>query len=566
MSGMGMRHPEDGQLLRYLDGELPGRKTRQVRRHLEACWQCRAELEELQKTVSDCVRYRKTILATGLPPPPGPWQDLSRGFERIDAEIERGSFAGRLLRAVAPPPIRWTAAAAAALAVICALIYQWRETPPVQAAALLKKAVAAAEARPKRAHRLQIKTRTSQLTRVVGQISDLPAARLDRSGDLPHLESLFRSANYGWDDPLSARSFQAWRDGLAEKHDEVSTTEDRSSYRISTTTGDGELVAATLTLRIADFEPTEGRFEFRDREWVEMTELADLPTPPASEVAEATGGIPSKPDMPPPHLGSSPAPAGAAGIAEELQVVAALHQVGADLGDPLEIARSGGQVVVTGAGIPAERQRQIQNALESLPDVAVRFVDAAPPAAPAPLPAAGGESSRPNYSQFQRHLQEKLGGRAPFERFSSRALDRTDAAMTRAYALRRLAQEFPPESERELTREDRQLLRGMAREHLAALAAAAGEIDAAVSPVLPSMSGPGASQDSGVDGAWQTTAEELLRAGRQVERSLAALLGVAPAENGADPPSRFAAGMRELKAGLERCQRLLSYDDVGQRK
>ena len=61
MSSLGMRHPEDGQLLRYLDGELPGRRARQIRKHLEACWHCRAELEELESTVGDCVRYRRTF-------------------------------------------------------------------------------------------------------------------------------------------------------------------------------------------------------------------------------------------------------------------------------------------------------------------------------------------------------------------------------------------------------------------------------------------------------------------------------------------------------------------------
>ncbi|MBZ5583127.1 MAG: zf-HC2 domain-containing protein, partial [Acidobacteriia bacterium] len=67
MNGFETRHPEDGQLLRYLDGELPGRKARQVRRHLEACWQCRAALEELQDAVSECVRYRRDVLAAHAP-------------------------------------------------------------------------------------------------------------------------------------------------------------------------------------------------------------------------------------------------------------------------------------------------------------------------------------------------------------------------------------------------------------------------------------------------------------------------------------------------------------------
>ena len=61
MSNLDVRHPDDGLLLRYLDGELPGRKARQVRTHLEACWQCRTQSEELQNVIGECVRYRKNV-------------------------------------------------------------------------------------------------------------------------------------------------------------------------------------------------------------------------------------------------------------------------------------------------------------------------------------------------------------------------------------------------------------------------------------------------------------------------------------------------------------------------
>ncbi len=102
MSNLEMRHLEDGQLMRYLDGELTRRKSRQVREHLEACWQCRTELEGLQAAVADCVRYRKNVLGACLPPPPEPWQDLSRGFDRIDSALGGGSLAARVLRALTP--------------------------------------------------------------------------------------------------------------------------------------------------------------------------------------------------------------------------------------------------------------------------------------------------------------------------------------------------------------------------------------------------------------------------------------------------------------------------------
>ena len=533
-------------------GEYP----RLLRRRITVTW---AEFTRFVATfqfsaaVNDCVRYRKSVAAC-LPPPPAAWRDLSRGFDQTDARMEREPLIARMARALTPPAVRWTAMGVAALAVVLAIAYQLRETPSVQASALLEKAVAAADARPQRVRRYRVKTRGEEVTRTIG------AGRSDTVA--PLAAALFRSARYDWDDPLSAKSYRAWRQGLAHKRDEVSIVEDpqspgRGFYRIGATTGDGELVSASLTLRIPDLEPTQGRFEFRNAEWVEMTELPDLPEPPASAVAEATGGIPSKPVMPP--LSEEAAPAGAAGIGEELHAVAALHDLGADLGDPLEIANRDGRIRVTGSGISPERQRQIRGALGSLANVDVQFADAAPPARAEgqASPAAAGGTVVPKADS---QLQDQLGGRAQSERFSAQLLDQSDAAMARAYALRRLAQEFPPPAEREMGAPDRRLLRSMAREHLAAMAAGFQGIDGAVSPLLAARDGGALREPRAAAENWQDAAGEALRAAREVETALAALLGAAPAEDGADLSSRFASAMSNLKASLERCQRLLSYD------
>ena len=76
-----MRHPEDDQLLRYADGELTPRQARKIQAHLQACWQCRTELEELQNTIGECVRYRNHVLAEHLPEAPAAWRDLTSGFD-----------------------------------------------------------------------------------------------------------------------------------------------------------------------------------------------------------------------------------------------------------------------------------------------------------------------------------------------------------------------------------------------------------------------------------------------------------------------------------------------------
>ena len=125
MSNLDMRHPEDGVLLRYLDGELPGRKARQVRTHLEACWQCRAQVEELTGAIGECVRYRKDVLVPSVPPPPEAWRSLD--FERVEAELAAQSLFTRLARFFSPrrnPVLGWALSGAAVLALGFVLVQQ----------------------------------------------------------------------------------------------------------------------------------------------------------------------------------------------------------------------------------------------------------------------------------------------------------------------------------------------------------------------------------------------------------------------------------------------------------
>src|SRR5581483_10290584 len=118
-------HPDEGMLLRYIDGELPGRKSRQLRHHLEACWQCRGAVEELENTIAECVRYRKQLPAL-LPPAPQPWSDLSREFARIDAELSSESFFKRWFTF---PVLRQAFAGAALLILLAAVVCRFQKAP-----------------------------------------------------------------------------------------------------------------------------------------------------------------------------------------------------------------------------------------------------------------------------------------------------------------------------------------------------------------------------------------------------------------------------------------------------
>ena len=541
-------HPEESLLLRYLDGEAPARKMRQVKRHLEACWECRTAVEEFERTIGACVHYRKNVLATHLPAPPAPWADLSREFDRIDAEVAAQSFSARLTRWLMPTPaMRWLLSGAAIVALAAGLYYQFHETPSVQAASLLKRAVAAAQAHPAPARRIQVRTRTAKYI-------------LNHGPAVPAVAAMFEAAHYNFDNPLSAKSFGEWRNTLPASKDEVRTVADpvdpgKSCFEIKTIAAAGELATASLMLRTNDLLPVQGRFEFRDQEWVELTDFTD---------ASATeGGTPATTRLEAPVRRTEPSrsaavPSGSsASISEELRVLAALHDLGADLGDPLEVKLADGRVLVSGIGISSERQRQIHEKLDSIPGVTMQFgsAEAGADVSAGGPPQTVAEPASKN-TKLESRLEKQLGGRFEFERFSGQMLDWTEAAMSRGYALRALAQRFPAGSEAGLSAPDRQLLDDLIRDHAAQFSAKVDSLHRALAPVLVSLGGiPAQGRPANRHGSWQAAAEDAVSTGRRVDMLLSQLFGMAPqAGNAQNLPSDLLAALADLQADVQECQ------------
>jgi hypothetical protein len=534
MSGV-MAHPEDGQLLHYLDGELPSGESRRVRGHLEACWECRAAVEELEGAIAGCVAYRKNVLQAHLPPPPMPWADLTQGFARIDSEVGVGSWWARLAQALAAPPARrWALTAAGAMVLAAGLYYQLHETPSVQAAALLKRAVAVAANRPAPARQLRI--RTSVRNRAV-----IPA--------------MFREARYPAESPLSAKAFQDWRDGLAKKTDEVATVTapqapGETQYQIQTTAAEGDLAVARLTLRATDLHPVEGRFEFRNREWVEYEEISDASTPDSGTPAVTSTEGPTRHAVP---SRQAALPSGStASISEELRVVAALHEIGADLGDPVEVSLADGRVVVSGVGVTPARQSDIRAALADIPNVSVRFSE--PSVSGSTVLDTAPEAETPaKASATQARIEQQLGGRAEFERFSGQVLDRMDSAMARVYAIRSLAQHFPEGAQ--VTAADSARLRDMARSHLTVLSGQLSDLHRTLAPVLATLGGKTAQGRPATSRSWQTEAEELFKASRRLEVTLSGLLGATT--EGTRNPSEVLAAFADTRSEMDALDLLL---------
>jgi hypothetical protein len=157
-------------------------------------------------------------------------------------------------------------------------------------------------------------------------------------------------------------------------------------------------------------------------------------------------------------------------------------------------------------------------------------------------------------------MEQRLGGRPQFERVSGQVLDWTDSAMTRAYALRRLAQQFTADAEQNMSADDRRSLHALGRAHLDAFAKDSQAIGNTLRPVLTGLGGSASALDSHTTAAnWQAVSEELLTAARRVETLTAVVLGVSASPAGYDAvPSQLLTALAQLSSRVEQCRKLLA--------
>jgi len=456
-------HPERETLVALMAGE-ENEETRGGRHHLDTCSACRESLTDLHEQWDSYVAFHNSHLKPMLPDPPRPWADLRKRMTVASPRV-RPSVS----------PIRWVAAAAAAAIVVLSTWEYLRQPPSVSAAELLIEAVAKA---PPANQTRRILVRSKRKTLVRPAVSTQPT-----EADYPFRDQ-FELAHYDWADPLSARSFQAWRSTLASSTDyvdKVSAVEGRGDalYRIHTVPSTGVVRHATLSLRQRDLAPVATELEFPN-EIVEITLTTDA-APEAKVPDVVRRSTPSAP-LPVP---SAPT------MAEELEVVAALHSIRADLGEPVEVDRTDRTIHVALAGIPSARAGEIRAALAAFPAVTIETADAR-----SPLRAAG-PSANPA---------------------ADRILELSDTIMARAFATRDLAARFPAESaEQQLSDSSKTVLRALYADHGRTIDEALASLSAVLEPYLRERTASGA-PPAGLRG--RSSAERLLETARALDQIL----------------------------------------------
>jgi hypothetical protein len=481
-------HPDEETLLRFVDQDLSTGEARSLEQHFSVCGRCRDDLTALRETSEDFRRFH-LVHKAGLPAPPRAW-DTPRWSDLANRE--------QPARRLAAFPVKPLLAAAAAI-IAAVFLVRWIERPPsVSAAELLRRAEVREQAAANPRRRIRIRYQNRVWTRP-GRLD--PVVR-PQAGDPAVIDAMLRQAGFDTEDPLSAAAFARWRNSLPERHDEV--RQDSESYTLTTAAPAGVLRQASLTFRSRDLHASSATLRYRTDDTLDMDELP--PDPGELEVSRPQAPAPS----PNPVVPAAPSPT--AGLAEEVQVVAALHRVGADLGDPVEVERNADGIFITGAGLPASRQDEIRAAVSDIPGVRVAFEAGSgrrPNGAALPqLTAAPADASNP--------LLEQLRAAANPDADPGDALiDADDHAVQRAYALAALARRFPPPVETTLTARDRTAVRAIALDHSNALSVSVVAMSTLLAPVVPpAPAAPGALAN------WQETAENVMAAARDVDQEL----------------------------------------------
>jgi hypothetical protein len=527
-------HLSDEQLARFQDGELSPRETG----HLETCQQCANRLRDLEAVGTAYAEYRDAVREPLLSPAPKPWVYLETLVERHEA--------GRARK----PLFRWlvpSLAAAVCAIVAVTLVLRNGQQPAAQMTELLERS-ASAELSQVDLHQgrlISVRANGRNLVRPAVFMTDAPVGN---GPDLEHLQTVFAAANYSWREPLSPRSFQVWRRGLKTKRDTVSVIgepADKRSYRVRTDSPNGTLRSASLTLRAQDLHPTDGTFEFEGEGTVELTETY-APAP-----KEETAPRRSSNAQPPPPAETP------AGPEDTLRVLAALNEIGADVGEPIAVSDDPQhrRVLVHASGLSRERQRQVDEALKALPRVALDFNSAAPGSHPA-QPAAPERYTASIPAPLRQWFEDRLGGAVALQEITDRVLETSASTLARAHAVQVLGEKFPPEVELRFATSDRELLQALRQRHLAELERLATRIRADLKPLLavPSaapQTGVPQTTYNGIGRPWQAGVPSLVASAQETDSLLNRLLA------GSYSQSEGESMLHGLTAQLDRLERAI---------
>ena len=460
------RHPDEDLLFLHIERELAPGEAAQVEGHLGACWACRVRSEEMQKGILAFMEYREKRFTPMLPAPPNGYRDFAGRLRSVSHESAPWSALdwlkamwNRLVHFLFPSQLKWASVVATVMAMVL-LYVQVINPPSLSADQLLTRAEAAQDfAVADKPGRPRIVRQTIQVT-FDGQTT-VKSFTWATGSPSP---SVHWGAEQTWNAPLTASGFAEWRRSLDEKTDTVKRS--GGLWLLETTAPHDFIREASLTVRVADFHPVEQRLRFQDNRELTIKELGfniqeQAPRAPESvskqeprATAQATANLNSEPF--PVNLDET-----------ELQLRYELFKHQWDLGEELAISQSGDDVVLSGTVSSQEREANLRSALSALQQVRVETNAPNIKSLPAPSPRSSTPTPTPASAPLlQSVLEDTFASKEDQSAFVEESLAASEAAISHAWALKRLADRYDDSQVRKLSQDARRKLAEILQGHL----------------------------------------------------------------------------------------------------
>lgn len=551
------------EMLPYLDGELPKGARKKIGRHLESCWTCRREMERLREDIGIIVDAQDAVAGHGMD------GALPQSWPRLEPRMEAAKRPGLAMRR----PL-WTSVACGAVA--CALLLLWLEPASVSAGEVVRRAQET-DARRMQATAGHLVRQRVRVTRVERGEPRKKIGAVDswRSGSEGYwqfaasdtaaadLQRRYRKRGIT-QHPLCVGAFQSWSRGLGTEGRVLRSADElQVSYGADGQADGGELRSVTLRVLPDDWHVTGMRLEFSDADFeIAEEELSLLARNHAPEDVlahlEPRDGAISKPAIRASEIRSGVAPT--TGIDHEvpldgieMDVLHTLHQLGADLGEPITVAREKSGIVVQAWSVPEGRQQLLRRVFEGKPHVRL---DLEPPevarrldeSKPVSLSSALPEASHTIRAANDERLMEWFGSAAAREEFSRSILAIETEMMVRYYALNALAERWPAGSDRLLPDDARLQLRQMAADHARVAQQRCAELKLLMKPLLDEFAGDSWALVSAPPADWRDAATAGLKSSQAVDLLLGSLFTTS---NTVVPLVEALVGVRRALSALE---------------
>ena len=294
--------------------------------------------------------------------------------------------------------------------------------------------------------------------------------------------------------------------------------------------------AAALTLRADTYRATRADFDFQGEDPIALSEQAESPRNTPQEV-QTPAPLPKPVETP-------------ATPEDELRVFAALNAIGADAEEPVDVALDSDHrhIVVTGMGLSPVRRKQLEAALAPLPKTVLHFSSSQPLESRIPAGTGNGAAVQQSNATVKK-LQDRAGGVRQLQTITDNAIDTSNALFAHAHALRVLAHEFPPKVESALPAADAATLLTLRQRQVGAMTYALRQLKEQLKLLLAEDANAGV--DNGSVANWQSGAESLYEATRNLDQEVSRLLSGSYSEQAGEQM------LQQLPVELSRTEALL---------